>query len=169
MMQSLLPTRERLARHGKVQSSACTFCQEDNMVHLLSCTQGLEVTAPLTRCLAEHVDTITPQNLVLPNFSTTESMELPVTWLLSTYLMIVWDDRVTGRAARLTTCQAELQARLIVLKTTKWKKYSLHNSAVLCCWKICWICTSVNFVKYLKYRSESKIVWIRFNQILDNV
>ena len=110
MMQSLLPTRERLARLGKVQSPACTFCQaqEDNMVHLLSCTQGSDVTAPLIRCLAEHVGTITSQNLVLLNFSTTESMELPVTWLLSTCLMIVWDDRVAGRTARLTTCQAEL-------------------------------------------------------------
>ena len=133
MAQSLLATKERLARLGKVHSPACTFCQaqDDNILHLLSCTQGSEITTPLTRCIAEHVGNISPQNLVLLNFSTTESMELPVTWLLSTCLMMVWDERVAGRTARLTTCQAELQARLIVLKHTRWKHYSLQNSAVL--------------------------------------
>ena len=90
-----------------------------------------EVTAPLLRCLADHVPNLTHQNLVILNISLTESMELPVTWLLSTCLMMVWEDRAAGRTARLTTCQAELQARLIVLKHTRWKNYSLHNCAVL--------------------------------------
>ena len=133
MIQSLLPTKERLARIGKVASPACIFCQahEDNTLHLLSCTQGSEVTSPLLRCLADHVSNFTHQNLILLNISLSESMELPVTWLLSTCLMMVWEERAAGRTARLTTCQAELQARLIVLKHTRWKKYSLHNSAVL--------------------------------------
>ena len=133
MVQSLLPNKERLARIGKVPSPACRFCQaqEDNTLHLLSCTQGSEVTAPLLRCLADHVPNLTHQNLVILNISLTESMELPVTWLLSTCLMMVWEDRAAGRTARLTTCQAELQARLIVLKHTRWKNYSLHNCAVL--------------------------------------
>ena len=133
MVQSLLPTKERLGRVGKAPSTACSFCQsqEDSTLHLLSCTQGSEVTDPLLRCLADHVPTLTHQNLVLLNFSISEPMELPVTWLLSTCLMMVWEERVAGRTARLTTCQAELQARLIILKHTRWKHYSLHNSAVL--------------------------------------
>ena len=41
MVQSLLPNKERLARIGKVPSPACNLCQaqEDNTLHLLSCTQ----------------------------------------------------------------------------------------------------------------------------------
>ena len=133
MVQSLLPNKERLARIGKVPSPACSFCQaqEDTTLHLLSCTQGSEVTALLLRCLADHVPNLTHQNLVILNISLTESMELPVTWLLSTCLMMVWEDRAAGRTARLTNCQAKLQARLIVLKHTRWKNYSLHNCAVL--------------------------------------
>ena len=133
MVQSLLPTRERLARVGKVQSPACTFCeaQEDNLAHLLTCIQGSEVTYPLVRCLAEQDGNISPQNLVLLNISVSESMELPVVWLLSTCLMMVWEERVAGRIARLNPCKAELEARLIVLKHTRWKHYTLHNSAVL--------------------------------------
>ena len=133
MIQSLLPTRERLARIGKVQSPHCTFCSapEDNTAHLLSCTQATAVTSPLLRCLTDHSEYATPENVVLLNIATSESMELPVAWLVSTCLMMVWEDRVAGKVARLSTCQAELQARLLVLKHTRWKHYTLHNSALL--------------------------------------
>ena len=101
------------------------------MAHLLTCIQGSEVTIPLVRCLAEQNGDISPENLVLLNISVSESMELPVVWLLSTCLMMVWEERVAGRIARLNNCKAELEARLIVLKHTRWKHYTLHNSAVL--------------------------------------
>ena len=45
--------------------------------------------------------------------------------------MMVWEERVLGRVARLASCKAELYARLQVLKQTKWKNYTLQNSAVL--------------------------------------
>ena len=133
MVQSLLPTKERLARLGKAPSPGCTFCddQDDNTAHLLLCPQGSEITAPLTRCLTEHVPNLTPQDMTLLNIPTSECMELPVVWMLSTCLMMVWEERVLGRVARLTTCKAELEARLKILKQTKWKNYTLHNSAVL--------------------------------------
>ena len=129
LLQSLLPTQERLARIGKKPSPACSFCdaQVDNNAHLLTCPQGAEITAPLTRFLQGHVEDVTPQ-LTLP---TTDSMELPVAWLVSSCLMVVWNDRVRGKISRLTTCQAKLEARLLVLKHTRWKHYNLHNSAVL--------------------------------------
>ena len=62
--------------------------------------------------------------MTLLNIPTSECMELPVVWM-------VWEERVLGRVARLTTCKAELEARLKILKQTKWKNYTLHNSAVL--------------------------------------
>ena len=69
MLQSLLPTRERLARIGKFQSPAGTFCSapQDNTAQLLSCTQSTAVTSPLLRCLSDHADNITPQKIVLLN------------------------------------------------------------------------------------------------------
>ena len=133
MIQSLLPTRERLSRIGKVPSPACSFCSapEDNTAHLLTCTQGSAVTSPLLICLSDHSEDATPDNVVLLNLPTSESMELPVAWVVSTCLIMVWEDRVAGRVARLATCQAELKARLLVLKHTRWKYYTLHNSALL--------------------------------------
>ena len=91
MLQSLLPTRERLARVGKAPSAVCTFCQDpdDNTAHLMTCTQGAEITTPLRRCLEDHTDIMSSQDAVLLNFTTTESMELPLVWLLSSCLMLV--------------------------------------------------------------------------------
>ena len=132
-MQSLLPTQERLARIGKKPSPACSFCnaQVDNNAHLLTCPQGSEITAPLTRFLQDHVEDVTPTNIVRLNLRTTDSMELPVVWLVSHCLMMVWNDRVGRKISRLTAFQAELKAKLIILKHTRWKRYNLSNSAVL--------------------------------------
>ena len=133
LLQSLLPTRERLARVGKAPSAACTFCQDpdDNTPHLMTCTQGAEITTPLRRCLEDHTGIMSSQDAVLLNFTTTESMELPLVWLLSSCLMLVWHERSAGRIARLVSCKADLQARLLVLKHTRWKHAILHNSGLL--------------------------------------
>ena len=129
MLQSLLPTRERLARVGKAPSSACTFCQDpdDNIAHLMTCTQGVEVTTPLRRCLEVHTGTLSSQDVVLLNFTTTESMELPLVWLIFSCSMLVWYERSAGRIARLVSCIADLKAMLLVLKHTKQKHATLHN------------------------------------------
>ena len=133
LLHSLLPTRERLARLGKAQTQACQFCdcQNDNTAHLLHCPQGAEVTHPLLRCLAAHSEITDPLKLVLLKIPTSEALQLPVIWLFSSCLMYIWEERAAGRTARLANCNAELMARLLVLKHTRWKHYMLHNSAVL--------------------------------------
>ena len=133
MLQSILPTRERLYRIGKVDSPICLFCNnEDTTNHLLSCPQSSEVTLPLIRCLENQVQgEVTPKKVVLLDIPCPATMELPLVWLVSTCLMMIWVERQAGRTARLVQCQAELQARLILLKNTKWKHYTLHNSALL--------------------------------------
>jgi hypothetical protein len=133
LLQCLLPTKERLNRMGKVPSPSCTFCQDqvDNLKHLITCHSSAEVTSPLLHCLTSQDSTTTPGDVIRLNIHTTESMELPVIWLISTCLMYAWEERVAGRKARLDKCRAELQARAALLRCTKWKHYSLHNSVVL--------------------------------------
>ena len=133
MLQSILPTRERLCRIGKINSSTCLFCNdEDTLYHLLSCPQSSEITLPLRRCLEDNVQgEVTPKKVVLLDVDCSPAMELPLVWLVSTCLMMIWVERQAGRTARLVQCQAELQARLIILKHTRWKHYTLHNSALL--------------------------------------
>ena len=133
MLQNLLPTRERLHRCGKSPTPCCTFChdQQDTLEHLLSCPQSLEVATPLLSCLTSQLDNITIKDITILNFLTSESWELPAVWLLSTCLMFIWENRVAGKRAKLDECRAELLARIALLSNTKWKHYSLHNSALL--------------------------------------
>ena len=133
MMQSLLPTRDRLSKIGKVQTSTCTFCHAvpDTTSHLLSCTQSSEVSGPLLHCLASYFPRITPEEIVLLNFPSSESLDLPFAWIISTSLSYIWKERVLGRQAKLDVCKAEMMGKLNLLKSTKWKHFSLHNSAVL--------------------------------------
>ena len=133
MMQSILPTRDRLARIGKVQSSNCQYCDQipDSTVHLLTCNYSTEVTTRLQNCLATYLPGITPQDITRLHLPVSESLQLSLTWLISTCLMYVWEQRIAGKAARLDVCRAELFSRLMLLRDTKWRHYTLHNCAVL--------------------------------------
>ena len=118
---------------GKVPLSACLYCQDqvDTTDHLLTCCYSSEVSVPLLNCLGDFVDNIQPGDITNLNYNTTEAMELPLVWLVATCLMYIWEERVAGKQARLLRFQAELWARLALLRKTKWKHYNLHNSAVL--------------------------------------
>ena len=133
MMQSLLPTRERLARVGKIISSDCLSCAGvmDTTAHLLTCPLGSEVTVPLLNCLRDIQPDITPQDIIIFKFRTSEALELPVAWLTSMCLAYIWEERVMDRQAKLTTMKANLISSMNLLRDTKWKYYSLHNCAVL--------------------------------------
>ena len=133
MLQSLLPTRDRLARMGKVQDNNCVHCGEaDSTVHLLSCSLSGQVAPRLLQCLTNHVPGITPTDIVLLRFPPlSQSVELPVVWLVISCLTFIWDQRVLGRVANLESCRAELLAKLMLLSDTKWRHSTLHNSVVV--------------------------------------
>ena len=99
--------------------------------HLLSCSQSSEITANLLACLTSQIEGLTPQDLTLLRMRTSESWELPAAWLLSSCLMFIWEQRAAGKMASLELCRAELRANLNILKSTKWRHYTLHNSALL--------------------------------------
>ena len=132
LIQSILPTRDRLARMRKADSAQCMFCDQlDSTCHIILCSNSSEVTMPLMNCLSTHLDNITPENIVMMNVKPPESMELPLTWLVATCLGYVWEMRADGKKAKLMDCKAILLAKVAMLKQTHWKKYTLHNGAVL--------------------------------------
>ena len=133
MSQNLLPTRERLHRIGKSPSPLCSFCNghDDTPDHMFSCPQSMEITTPLLACLSSQTKSLTPKDVTEMRFKTSESWELPAAWLVSTCLGMVWDDRLAGRATTLVSCRADILARVALLRRTKWKHFSLHNSALL--------------------------------------
>ena len=133
LLQGLLPTRERLCRVGKVDSPNCVYCpgQMDNMEHLFTCSNSIHIMSPVMNCLTTTLDNVTPEALSTFDVTPSESMELPLTWLLSTSLSLVWESRSSGKQLTFNSFHSELLARLAILKHTKWKHYTLHNSALL--------------------------------------
>jgi hypothetical protein len=129
MMQSLLPTRERLARVGKIISSDCLYCAgvTDTTAHLLKCPLGSQVSVPLFNCLKDIQPDITPEDITICKFRRSEALELPVVWLTYMCLTYIWEERILGRQAKLTTCKANLMNNMNLLTDTKWKHYSLQN------------------------------------------
>ena len=103
----------------------------DTTAHQLDCTNNSEISTPLLSCLRTYFPSITTEDIVALNIPCSESLELPVAWLVSTCLGMSWEAKLAGKRARLNTCKAELIARVKLLKSTKWKHYQLHNSAVL--------------------------------------
>ena len=96
MLQSILPTKERLHRIGKVQSPSCILCQDpvDTLEHLVTCQYSTAVTTPLLQFLISQDSSISPRDIITLNIKTTESMELPAVWLISTCLILVWEERI---------------------------------------------------------------------------
>ena len=133
LVQNLIPTKERQHRCGKVATPSCSFCNdpEDNLEHIFSCHQRNELTNPLFNSISCQVDGLTTKDIIVMNIRPSESWELPAAWLVATCLEIVWMDRKAGNISRLETGRAELLARIALLRSTRWKNYSLHNSALL--------------------------------------
>ena len=133
MIQNLLPTRERLHRVGKSPTSCCSFCDspEDTPEHLLTCPYSSQVATPLLACLSCQAGDLTAKDVTILNIHTSESWELPAVWLIATCLSFIWEDRLARKRSSLDRLRAELLARVSLLRSTRWKHYSLHNSALL--------------------------------------
>ena len=61
----------------------------------------------------------------------TESLDLPMSWLISSCLIYIWDKRLQGKQAMLDECMTDLMSKMNLLRDTRWKHYTLHNAAVL--------------------------------------
>ena len=131
--KTFLPTRDHLARIGKTQSSNCLHCDgvPDSTAHILTCSHSSEVSNRLLQYITSILPTTTPSDIVLLNIPVTESLELPAVWLVATCMTYIWEQRVLGKKARLDQCRAEILAKLMLLRDTKWRHYMLHNSVVL--------------------------------------
>ena len=130
MMQSLLPTRERLARIGKINSSDCLHCPLPT-THLLSCQLSTEVATPLLACLRSFHPNVSSEDITIFNIETPEPMLLPIAWLISTCLAYIWEERNKGKPALLSGLKAVLLSKINLLRDTKWRHYNLHNCAIL--------------------------------------
>ena len=103
----------------------------DSHAHLLSCQLSNQVAMPLMACLRVMQPNVSNEDITIFNITTPEPMLLPITWLISTCLTFIWEERTKGRPALLEGLKTELLSKINLLRDTKWRHYDLHNCAVL--------------------------------------
>ena len=134
MVHNLLPNKERLYRIRKSAAPFCTFCpnlEVDDFNHFFHCEKYANVMRPIKVCLETHLPNISVSMLSKLSYNCEESMELPITWLLITSIMIVWEARKIGKNLQILDVKAELLAQARLLKETKRRIHQLHNGALL--------------------------------------
>ena len=134
MIHNLLPTKERLYRLKKVPTPYCIFCPDlmvDDMEHFFVCSKYFHIMGPVTNLIHTILPGVPVSEIVSLRERLENSNELPFVWLLSSFLMLVWNARIMGKALTFPSFQAEVQACSEVLKATRWNQYSLQNSAVI--------------------------------------
>ena len=134
MIHNLLPTKERLYRLKKVPTPYCIFCPDlmvDDMEHFFVCSKYFHIMGPVTNLIHTILPGVPVSEIVSLRVRLENSNELPFVWLLSSFLMLVWNARIMGKALTFPSFQAEVQACSEVLKATRWNQYSLQNSAVI--------------------------------------
>ena len=113
MLQNLLPNKERLFRVRKSAAPHCVYCNHlevDESNHFFSCDKYVNVMRPVLECLEKHLPNVSVFKLTTLSFNCDESMELPLTWLIITSMMLVWKARKCGKNLKLEDFKAELIA-----------------------------------------------------------
>jgi hypothetical protein len=130
MLHQLLPTGERVARILPAASAICSRCGSgavETLHHaLFICSSNNGVPAALVAGLRIHMPSITSLKILTMDFETTESMELPVTWVSASFLSSLWALRTEKRAVEGYVIRSDLEAAFSILSRTK-----LRNQAVL--------------------------------------
>ena len=133
MNNNLLVTRERLHRLRKAPTPYCTHCpgeMVDDRIHLFHCIHTKEVTSRLLSAVTSYLPAVTASDIINLSLPVTESLELPLTWIVSVCLSFAWEERVAGRTACHTIAKAEMMARIAILKETRSKHYNIHNAVI---------------------------------------
>ena len=106
-------------------SSACTNCNPpypDSLSHaLISCPNNQEVAHWLLQILQPHVQTISPDRLVLLDIGQVQDdLQLPVVWILAEVLGNIWSCRKEKKKPQLFQTRASLEAGIEILRKTSF-------------------------------------------------
>ena len=127
MIHNILPTQQRLNRIlPGVNSPQCTLCPTQNtsdLSHaLFTCDYNVEVGNWLLSILGRVIHGVTPEQLILLNLNVERDLQLPLAWLISETLNIVWNNRTVKKACNLFLTRVTLEANIMLLRKTRHSK-----------------------------------------------
>ena len=126
LLHQILPTQEKLSKIHPNTSPLCRHCQ-DNMTENLShalfyCDFNKHVSQALVDTLASCQAGNTIPHILTLNFSVEEEKELPVVWVTTNFLQKIWELRKEKKRCDLIRIRAELEAKVNLLRETKFSK-----------------------------------------------
>ena len=127
MINNLLPTQSRLFRL-KIKNTPCHLCsrydrgESDELPHaLLTCSLNTETSTWLMRILQTHIPALQPKQVVLLDLGPVdESLRLPLVWLISSTLSLVWEARRENKRPSLHKIRSSLEAKVNILRKTRF-------------------------------------------------
>ena len=128
MLHNLLPTQARLF-HLKIKNTPhpnCLLCDKSepaNLTHcLVTCPFNFDVSTWLMSVLHVHLPHLQPHQVVLLDMGhLEESLCLPLVWLISNTLSLVWDDRKEKKKPGLHKTRSFLEAKVNILRKSRYK------------------------------------------------
>ena len=129
LLHRLLPTQDRLHRIVRITTPSpnCKHCQDqvpEDLAHaFFGCNFNSNAGTLLLRSLSSLVPGITAPQILCLSVPVDISDELPVVWLISNFLNIIWINRVEKKRVQLFQTRAELEARTTLLRETRFSEY----------------------------------------------
>ena len=136
MIHNILPTQQRLHRIlPSVASPLCLLCDSQNICSLshalFTCSYNYEVSNWLIKILSRFIPEVTPQQVILLNINTDSKLHLPLIWLISQTLSIIWNCRVEKKNCTLYITRAGLEANIMLLRKTRFVKAADSIHAII--------------------------------------
>ena len=127
ILHDLLPTQERLAKTNPNISGTCKFClsniKEDLVHSLRRCVANQGVGEAVIHCLPAPVQNeVQDQQLLHLHFDMEDSLELPIVWFLAVAWSSIWESRKCGRRPELYKVRADLEAKVSLLRETRYSE-----------------------------------------------
>ena len=127
MINNLLPTQSRLFRLKikNTLSPLCSRCdrgENDDLIHaLITCNLNSETSTWLMTILQNYISALQPRQVVLLDLGPLdESLRLPLVWLISSTLSLVWEARRENKRPTLHKIRSSLEAKVNILRKTRF-------------------------------------------------
>ena len=125
MINNLLPCQSRLFRlkMKNTPSPLCVNCdsgESDDLIDaLITCSMNTEKSTWLMTILQTHIAALQPKQVVLLDLGPLdESLRLPLVWLISSTLSLVWETRRENKQPTLHKIRSSLEAKVNILRKT---------------------------------------------------
>ena len=135
LLHCILPTEERLSRILPNSSPSCKFCSVQVSANLEHCFFYCNLTKTVGTQVLNLCQTfcpgITPSQVLRLELHVDQTEETPIVWVVTQFLMNIWEARVKGKMADLFKVRSDLESKVNLLRETRYNNMSLVITEML--------------------------------------